>query len=64
MDKGRYLVEAHVRERRPVAELAAAHDVHPSWIYNPPPQLAFRACLNCHQNVHGSNHPAGNRFLR
>jgi len=31
---------------------------------NPPPQLAFRACLNCHQNVHGSNHPAGNRFLR
>jgi transposase InsO family protein len=33
MDKGRYLVEAHVRERRPVAELAAAHDVHPSWIY-------------------------------
>jgi len=31
---------------------------------NPPAQLAFRACLNCHQNVHGSNHPAGNRFLR
>ena len=24
MDKGRYLVEAHVREGRPVAELAAA----------------------------------------
>ena len=33
MDKGRYLVEAHVREGRPVAELAAAHGVHPSWIY-------------------------------
>ena len=31
---------------------------------NPPAQLAFRACLNCHQSVHGSNHPAGNRFLR
>jgi DmsE family decaheme c-type cytochrome len=31
---------------------------------NPPPQLAFRACLNCHSQVHGSNHPAGNRFLR
>ena len=31
---------------------------------NPPPQLAFRGCVNCHQQVHGSNHPAGNRFLR
>ena len=30
---GRYLVEAHLREGRPVAELAAAHGVHPSWIY-------------------------------
>jgi transposase InsO family protein len=33
MDKGRYLVEAHVREGRRVAELAEAHGVHPSWIY-------------------------------
>jgi len=33
MDKGRYLVEVHVREGTPVAELAAIHDVHPSWIY-------------------------------
>lgn len=33
MDMGRYLVEAHVREGRPVAELAATHGVHPSWIY-------------------------------
>src|SRR5712675_593635 len=33
MDMGRYLVEAHVREGRPVAELAAAHGVHRSWIY-------------------------------
>ncbi len=31
---------------------------------NPPPQLAFRGCVNCHQQIHGSNHPAGNRFLR
>ena len=30
---GRYLVEAHLREGRPVAELAADHGVHPSWIY-------------------------------
>jgi transposase InsO family protein len=33
MDMGRYLVEAHLREGRPVAELARAHGVHPSWIY-------------------------------
>jgi DmsE family decaheme c-type cytochrome len=30
----------------------------------PPAQLAFRGCVNCHQQIHGSNHPAGNRFLR
>jgi transposase-like protein len=35
MDKGRYLVEAHLRDGRPVAELAAAHGVHPSCIYRP-----------------------------
>ena len=33
MDKGRYLVEAHLREGRSVAELAATHGVHRSWIY-------------------------------
>ena len=31
---------------------------------NPPAQMAFRSCVNCHQQIHGSNHPAGNRFLR
>ena len=33
MDKARYLVEAHVLEGRSVSALAAAHDVHRSWIY-------------------------------
>ena len=33
MGMARYLVEAHLREGRSVAELAAAHSVHPSWIY-------------------------------
>ena len=33
MDKARYLVEAHVVEGRSVAELAAVHGVHRSWIY-------------------------------
>ncbi len=32
MDIGRYLVEAHLREGRTVAELAAAHGVHRSWL--------------------------------
>jgi transposase len=31
--KARYLVEAHLLEGRSVAELAAAHGVHRSWIY-------------------------------
>jgi transposase InsO family protein len=33
VDMGRYLVEAHLREGRTVAELAEAHNVHRSWIY-------------------------------
>jgi transposase len=33
MELGRYLFEAHLREGRSVAELAAAHGVHRSWIY-------------------------------
>jgi transposase InsO family protein len=33
MDKARYLVEAHLREGRSVAELAKAHGVHRSWLY-------------------------------
>jgi transposase InsO family protein len=33
VDKARYLVEAHVLEGRSVAEIAAAHGVHRSWIY-------------------------------
>jgi len=23
-----------------------------------------RACVNCHANIHGSNHPAGKFFTR
>jgi len=33
VDKARFLVEAHLREGRPVLELAAEHGVHFSWIY-------------------------------
>lgn len=44
---------------------------HPSTLYsaaNIPPtaghQLLAKACLNCHSQVHGSNHPSGTRFMR
>ncbi len=43
---------------------------HPATIYDGA-QLALasnrlvgRACVNCHSQIHGSNSPAGNRFLR
>jgi DmsE family decaheme c-type cytochrome len=43
---------------------------HPSTIYDGT-QLAAasnrvvgRSCVNCHSEIHGSNHPAGNYFLR
>lgn len=31
---------------------------------NPPAQIAYRGCVNCHSQVHGSNHPAGIYLLR
>jgi len=33
MDKGRFLIETHLRTKRPIAELAAAHGVSRSWLY-------------------------------
>ncbi|MGH9187016.1 MAG: IS481 family transposase, partial [Acidimicrobiales bacterium] len=33
MDKARFLIETHLRTSRPIAELAAAHGVHRSWLY-------------------------------
>ncbi len=33
MEVGRFLVEAHLKEGRPVAELARQHGVHRSWLY-------------------------------
>lgn len=42
---------------------------HPSTIYDnavvgSSNRLFGRSCVNCHQNIHGSNHPSGNAFLR
>ena len=33
VDKGRFLIETHLRTGRSIAELAAAHGVHRSWLY-------------------------------
>jgi transposase InsO family protein len=33
MDVGRFLVEAHLRDGRPISELARLHGVHRSWLY-------------------------------
>jgi DmsE family decaheme c-type cytochrome len=43
---------------------------HPSTIYdgtslaNRSNRLVERSCINCHQQIHGSNHPSGMFFLR
>ena len=41
---------------------------HPSTLYDAPDlasnRLFNRSCLNCHSQVHGSNHPSGKYFLR
>jgi DmsE family decaheme c-type cytochrome len=47
------------------------HVRHPSTVYDARAygttnanRLIGRSCVNCHQNVHGSNHPSGSTFLR
>ncbi len=43
---------------------------HPATVYDGAQVLAAsnrivgRSCVNCHSQIHGSNHPAGNTFLR
>jgi DmsE family decaheme c-type cytochrome len=41
---------------------------HPSTLYDSPDlasnRLFNRSCLNCHSQIHGSNHPSGKYFLR
>jgi DmsE family decaheme c-type cytochrome len=43
---------------------------HPSTIYDMAAvrtrsnRIINRGCVNCHQNIHGSNHPSGHSFLR
>ncbi len=46
---------------------------HPSTIYDgaligsgasPSARIYARSCVTCHANIHGSNHPSGQRFIR
>jgi DmsE family decaheme c-type cytochrome len=38
---------------------------HPTNSYDPDSRFVLsRSCLNCHVNIHGSNHPSGNDFTR
>lgn len=46
---------------------------HPSTIYDgaligsgatPSVRIYARSCVTCHSNIHGSNHPSGQRFIR
>jgi hypothetical protein len=43
---------------------------HPATIYDATQvasgsnRVVGRACVNCHAQIHGSNHPAGAQFLR
>lgn len=43
---------------QPYSDASAAPEFFPT------SRLFDRSCLNCHTNIHGSNHPAGNRFIR
>jgi hypothetical protein len=45
------------------------HTRHPSTIYDgrvlqSSNRLFSRSCVTCHSAIHGSNHPAGQTFLR
>lgn len=46
-----------------------SHTRHPATIYDSTQVLANtriynRGCVNCHSNIHGSNHPSGHTFMR
>jgi predicted CXXCH cytochrome family protein len=43
---------------QPYSDASAAPEFFPN------SRMFDRGCLNCHSMIHGSNHPAGMRFLR
>jgi DmsE family decaheme c-type cytochrome len=55
-----------LRVRQPrLCETCHAGGRHNAQTYPMTERRAFnRSCVNCHFNIHGSNHPSGERFLR
>ncbi len=60
--------ESLVKQRVPqLCQQCHADDGHASRVVMEPGQNAFgggRSCLNCHSQIHGSNHPSGSHFSR
>lgn len=60
--------ESMVNQRVPqLCQQCHADDGHASRVVMEPGQNAFgggRGCLNCHSQIHGSNHPSGSNFSR
>lgn len=60
--------DALVKQRVPqLCQQCHADDGHASRVVTPPGADAFGAgmgCLNCHSQIHGSNHPSGSNFAR
>jgi DmsE family decaheme c-type cytochrome len=53
--------QCHDETRHPTQPYASA-SVGPGFFPNS--RMFDRGCMNCHSMIHGSNHPAGMRFLR
>jgi len=53
--------QCHDESRHPTQPYA---DASPGSEFFPGSRMFDRGCLNCHSQIHGSNHPAGMRFLR
>jgi len=53
--------QCHDETRHPTQPYA---DASPGAEFFPNGRMFDRGCLNCHSQIHGSNHPAGMRFLR
>lgn len=48
----------------PTGNATTTNGLAPKGTWSPRAQLNTRACLNCHVQIHGSNHPAGAKFNR
>jgi len=52
--------QCHDEARHPTQPYSSASATE----FFPNSRMFDRGCMNCHSQTHGSNHPAGNRFLR